>query len=262
MRNISAWAIRHPLPPVVLFVVLLFMGIVAFIRLPVTLNPDVSFPGVIVSRRPAGGGAAGTGDPDPAEGRRGGCEHRQHQLHHLLGDRGAGQRLHRIQHRYAYRPGGRRRARRDGQGAGEPAAGDPGTGGAAHRRRRQLHRLLRGELELPQPGGAVLVRRQHHHQAAVVGPGRGAGEPRRRRQPRDPRGAGPGADAGARHHRRDCKRAAAHAQPRPRRRTRAGGRRRAGDPRARRRAHRGCARRIRRSRFPAGGLRAFRTSPT
>ena len=48
MRNISAWAIRHPLPPVVLFVVLLFMGIVAFVRLPVTLNPDVSFPGVLV----------------------------------------------------------------------------------------------------------------------------------------------------------------------------------------------------------------------
>ncbi len=49
MRNISAWAIKHPLPPVVLFVVLLFMGTVAFIRLPVTLNPDVSFPGVIVT---------------------------------------------------------------------------------------------------------------------------------------------------------------------------------------------------------------------
>jgi len=49
MRNISAWAIKHPLPPVVLFVVLLFMGIVSFVRLPVTLNPDVSFPGVIVS---------------------------------------------------------------------------------------------------------------------------------------------------------------------------------------------------------------------
>ena len=49
MRNISAWAIRHPLPPVVLFVVLLFMGVVAFIRLPVTLDPDISFPGVIVT---------------------------------------------------------------------------------------------------------------------------------------------------------------------------------------------------------------------
>jgi len=49
MRNMSAWAIRHPLPPVVLFVVLFFMGIAAFIRLPVTLNPDISFPLVNVT---------------------------------------------------------------------------------------------------------------------------------------------------------------------------------------------------------------------
>ena len=48
MKNISAWAIRHPVTPVVLFVVLLFMGWVAFLRLPVTLNPDVSFPLVLV----------------------------------------------------------------------------------------------------------------------------------------------------------------------------------------------------------------------
>ncbi len=44
MKNISAWAIRHPVTPVGLFVVLLFMGSVAFLRLPVTLNPDISFP--------------------------------------------------------------------------------------------------------------------------------------------------------------------------------------------------------------------------
>ena len=48
MKNISAWAIRHPVTPVVLFVVLLFMGTVSFLRLPVTLNPDLSFPGVEV----------------------------------------------------------------------------------------------------------------------------------------------------------------------------------------------------------------------
>src|SRR5215472_17593942 len=48
MRNISAWAIRHPVSPVVLFVVLLFMGTVAFMRMPVTLNPDVTFPVVLV----------------------------------------------------------------------------------------------------------------------------------------------------------------------------------------------------------------------
>jgi multidrug efflux pump subunit AcrB len=44
MRNISAWAIRHPVTPIVLFVVLFFLGIVAFLRLQVNLNPDVSFP--------------------------------------------------------------------------------------------------------------------------------------------------------------------------------------------------------------------------
>ncbi len=49
MKNISAWAIRHPLPPIVLFVVLFFMGIAAFIRLPITLDPDISFPLVNVS---------------------------------------------------------------------------------------------------------------------------------------------------------------------------------------------------------------------
>ncbi|MEP6547196.1 MAG: efflux RND transporter permease subunit [Gammaproteobacteria bacterium] len=48
MRNISAWAIRHPVMPIVLFVVLFFLGIVAFIRLPINLSPDVSFPLVSV----------------------------------------------------------------------------------------------------------------------------------------------------------------------------------------------------------------------
>ena len=45
MRNISAWAIRHPVTPIVLFVVLFFLGVVAFIRLPINLDPDVTFPG-------------------------------------------------------------------------------------------------------------------------------------------------------------------------------------------------------------------------
>jgi hydrophobe/amphiphile efflux-1 (HAE1) family protein len=48
MKNMSAWAIRHPVTPVVLFAVLLFMGLVSFYRLPETLNPDISFPGVEV----------------------------------------------------------------------------------------------------------------------------------------------------------------------------------------------------------------------
>jgi len=49
MKNISAWAIRHPVTPIVLFVVLLFLGAVAFIRLPINLQPDISFPLVNVN---------------------------------------------------------------------------------------------------------------------------------------------------------------------------------------------------------------------
>ncbi len=49
MRNISAWAIRHPVTPIVLFVVLFFLGTVAFVRLPINLNPDVAFPLVNVN---------------------------------------------------------------------------------------------------------------------------------------------------------------------------------------------------------------------
>ena len=49
MKNISAWAIRHPVSPLVLFVVLTFMGIVAFIRLPINENPDITFPLVTVT---------------------------------------------------------------------------------------------------------------------------------------------------------------------------------------------------------------------
>jgi len=44
IKNISAAAIRKPVPPIVLFVVLFFMGVVAFVRLPVNLAPDISFP--------------------------------------------------------------------------------------------------------------------------------------------------------------------------------------------------------------------------
>jgi len=48
MRRISAWAITHPIFPLVLFAVLLVFGVVSFIRLPITLNPDLSTPFVSV----------------------------------------------------------------------------------------------------------------------------------------------------------------------------------------------------------------------
>ena len=48
MKNLSSWAIRHPITPIVLFVVLSFLGVVSFIQLPINLNPDISFPLVSV----------------------------------------------------------------------------------------------------------------------------------------------------------------------------------------------------------------------
>ena len=49
MRNISAWAIRNPVPPIVLFVALMLAGIVAFIRMDINNTPDVSFPFVEIN---------------------------------------------------------------------------------------------------------------------------------------------------------------------------------------------------------------------
>src|SRR5687768_2700009 len=47
-RNISAWSIRNPVPPLVIFFALTLAGIVSFMRMDVNNNPDVSFPAVQV----------------------------------------------------------------------------------------------------------------------------------------------------------------------------------------------------------------------
>ena len=49
LRNISAWSIRNPVIPLVFFTALLFAGVVSFLRMDVTNNPDVEFPAVIVA---------------------------------------------------------------------------------------------------------------------------------------------------------------------------------------------------------------------
>ena len=49
LRNISAWSIRNPVIPIVLFIGLCIAGIVSFIRMDVNQMPDVEFPGVIVT---------------------------------------------------------------------------------------------------------------------------------------------------------------------------------------------------------------------
>ena len=49
LRDISAWSIRNPVIPLVFFTGLLFAGIVSFMRMDVTDQPDVEFPAVRVS---------------------------------------------------------------------------------------------------------------------------------------------------------------------------------------------------------------------
>ena len=48
-RNISAWAIRNPVPPIVLFIALTIAGIVSFMRMDVNQQPDIDFPVAYVS---------------------------------------------------------------------------------------------------------------------------------------------------------------------------------------------------------------------
>ena len=52
--QISSWAIRRPIPTIVLFFLLTVAGILAFQKLPVNANPNVSFPIVSVSVSQAG----------------------------------------------------------------------------------------------------------------------------------------------------------------------------------------------------------------
>ena len=48
-RNISAWSIRNPIIPIVLFLALTLAGVVAFMQLKVQNDPDIEFPVVIAS---------------------------------------------------------------------------------------------------------------------------------------------------------------------------------------------------------------------
>ena len=48
-RNISSWCIQNPVPPIVLFIGLLLAGIVSFLQMDVTGNPDIDFPAASVS---------------------------------------------------------------------------------------------------------------------------------------------------------------------------------------------------------------------
>ena len=47
-RNISSWCIKNPVPPIVLFIGLMLAGIIAFMGMTVTNNPDIDFPGAAI----------------------------------------------------------------------------------------------------------------------------------------------------------------------------------------------------------------------
>ena len=47
-RNISAWSIRNPIIPIVLFAALLLMGVFSFVNMKVQGEPDVEFPAALV----------------------------------------------------------------------------------------------------------------------------------------------------------------------------------------------------------------------
>lgn len=44
MRNISAWSIKNPIPPIVLFIALTLAGLISFARMDINQMPDISFP--------------------------------------------------------------------------------------------------------------------------------------------------------------------------------------------------------------------------
>ena len=47
--NLSSWAIRRPIPTIVLFIVLTLAGVFSFQKLPVNADPNVNFPVVIIT---------------------------------------------------------------------------------------------------------------------------------------------------------------------------------------------------------------------
>jgi hydrophobe/amphiphile efflux-1 (HAE1) family protein len=49
MKNISSWAIRNPIPIILLFVLLTVAGIISFMGMRINNNPDIDFPLVVVA---------------------------------------------------------------------------------------------------------------------------------------------------------------------------------------------------------------------
>ncbi len=263
MKNISAWAIKHPVPPVVLFVVLFFMGIVAFIRLPINLSPDISFP-LVRSRSSAGRRADRDRDADhqKIEGSVASVGNVKN-ITSWAALEGQAIRLYRVPDRHAGRPRSDRRARRSRQGAQQSAARasksrwcSASTSRAAPSSTTPSALTDMTEEELSWFVDNAVTKR------LLAVQWRRPGAARRRRQPRDPRRARSRTHAGARAHRRRRQSAAAPAQPRLARR--AGRRSAAANSRSACSAGRAPRRRSARRAImlPGGRVARLWTSPT
>ncbi|WP_262913622.1 efflux RND transporter permease subunit [Rhizobium halophilum] len=57
--NISAWAIRNPLPSILLFLVLTVVGLYSFAKLPITYFPSIVTPAVKVTVEQSGASPVG-----------------------------------------------------------------------------------------------------------------------------------------------------------------------------------------------------------
>ena len=55
MRNMSSWAIRNPIPPIMLFVLLTAIGLLSFYQMKITQMPDISVPFVNINVSQPGG---------------------------------------------------------------------------------------------------------------------------------------------------------------------------------------------------------------
>jgi hypothetical protein len=131
-RNISAWAIRNPVPPIVLFIALTLAGIVSFMRMDVNNDPDIDFPVVIVVISQPG--AAPT-------------ELARYRRHHLDRHRGSIDHRRPARDRHADRPRGQRHARQDRADPQQPARRHPGTADLPRGHDGQRSRQLFGDRQ-------------------------------------------------------------------------------------------------------------------
>ena len=230
--NISAWAIRQPIPSIVLFIVLMLVGADQLPEPARHALPEHRHPDRLVTVTQAGAA--------PSE--------LQNQVTKRVEDAVAG--VNGVKHITVDDPGRHldhddrvppgdqlrpRRQRRQGRGRQDPrraAAHHRRADRAARRHRRPADRHLRRLRPGHDAGGAVLVGRRRRRPRAAERQGRRRRQPHRRRRPRDPGRARSRPPALARRHGGRREQAASPDQRRPRRRPRRGRRAGADDPHA------------------------------